>query len=119
MPYCSDDNLVDYYHCDQMVTVTMVPRRTSYNDIGHAFSNELYSVPTANLRGYMEKCDLHLCDDLTAALKPNNIEFLRITTTSIVHYLALEFDCSNCEGNIFLDILGAHYNQLVTDFKYV
>ena len=63
----------------------------------------------------MKKCDLHLCDDLTAALKPNNIEFLRITTTSIVHYLALEFDCSNCKGKIFRDIVGAPYNQMGID----
>ncbi|KAI0222530.1 hypothetical protein LSAT2_026233 [Lamellibrachia satsuma] len=43
---------------------------------------------TANLRGYMRKCDLRSCDNLTMALTPNNIEFLRITTTTLVHYLA-------------------------------
>ncbi|KAI0222528.1 hypothetical protein LSAT2_026231 [Lamellibrachia satsuma] len=61
----------------------------------HSLSNytsESFNVvaltDTANLRGYMRKCDLRPCDNLTMALTPNNIEFLRITTTTLVQYLA-------------------------------
>ena len=39
------------------------------------------------MRGYMRRCHLKLCDNLEMALKPNNIELLRVTTATLVHYL--------------------------------
>ena len=45
-------------------------------------------LPTVQMRGYMRRCHQKLCDNLEMALKPSNIELLRVTTTTLVHYLA-------------------------------
>ena len=45
-------------------------------------------LSTVQLRGYMRRCHQKLCDNLDMALKPNNIELLRVTTATLVHYLA-------------------------------
>ena len=54
----------------------------------------------------MKECDLHACDNMTAALTSNNTEFLRFTTTTVLQYLALEFDCPECGGKTICGIGG-------------
>ena len=35
----------------------------------------------------MRRCHRKLCDNLEMALKPDNVELMRVTTATLVHYL--------------------------------
>ncbi|KAK2191369.1 hypothetical protein NP493_53g05008 [Ridgeia piscesae] len=76
------ENVEEFTHAGVFTFWTRLSNYTADN------FNIVVLTDTVQMRGYMRRCHQKLCDNLEMALKPSNIELLRVTTTTLVRYLA-------------------------------